>query len=98
MPIDFNGTNFTNDWSSIPFLPYIGIFGDLFFAILLLVVGAGIYLGTDRNTFTTAIYFFVVAVVFGAILNMFISSFILLITGLVFSFITYNAVMEKKPR
>ena len=96
--MEFNGTNHTGDWFSLWALPYIHVFGDIFFAILLLIIAAGLYIGSDRNTFLVAIYCFVMAVIWGPILNFFISSFVLLITGLVFSMITYNAIIEKRQR
>ena len=97
MAIDFNATNYSA-WTSIWLQPYIHIFGDMFFALLLLVIAAGIYVGSDKNTFLTAIYCFVIAVIFGPILNFYVSAFILFIAGLVFSSITYNAIIEKKQR
>ena len=96
--IDFNGTNYTNDWFSLWVLPYIHVFGDIFFAILLLIIAAGLYIGSDRNTFIVAIYCFVMAAIFGPILNFFVSAFVLLIAGFVFSMITYNAIIEKRQR
>jgi hypothetical protein len=101
--IDFNGTNYTGDWFTIWILPYIHIFGDMFFAVLLLIIAAGLYIGSDKNTFLVAIYCFVMAVIFGPIFGatgngFFVSSFILLIAGLVFSMITYNAIIEKRQR
>lgn len=94
--IEFNGSNWTDSWFTVWTQPYIHIFGDLFFAILLLTIAAGLYVGSDRDTFLVAIYCFVMAVVFGPILSFYISAFILLITGLVFTMITYNSVVEKR--
>lgn len=96
--IGFNGSNYTNDWMSLWLNPYIHVFGDMFFALFLLIIAGGIYVGTDRNTFIPAIYCFVCAAIFGPILNFFISAFVLLIAGLVFSMITYDAMVEKRMR
>ena len=98
MPIDFNASNFTQSWGSLWTQPYIHVFGDFFFAILLLIIAAGLYVGSDRNTFLVAIYCFVVAAIFGPIFEFYISAFILFIVGAIFTMITYNAFIEKRPR
>jgi hypothetical protein len=98
MSMDFNGSNFTDSWGTLWTLPYIHVFGDFFFAILLLIIAAGLYVGSDRNTFLVAIYCFVVAVLFGPILEFYMSAFVLFIVGAIFTMITYNAFIEKRPR
>jgi FtsH-binding integral membrane protein len=96
--MDFNASNWTADWMSLWTQPYTHVFGDMFFTLLLVIIVAGLYIGSDRNTFLVAIFCFVMAVIFGPIFNFYVSAFVLLITGLVFSMITYSSVVEKRPR
>ena len=93
-----NLSNVTDKFLQIPVMPFVDIFGNMFFAMVLLVIAGGIYLGTDKNTFIVSLYLFATAMVFVTILYMLVTALILFITGLIFTVITYNAFIEKKVR
>lgn len=94
--VDLN--NSTGDWTTIWMNPYIHVLGDLFIPLVLIVIGAGIYVGTDKNAFITAVYFFGCALFFGPIFSLWITTIVCFIVCAIFAGIVYTAFIEKKPR
>lgn len=78
------------------FHPFTSMFGEFFYAALILVIAGGIYLGTERNAFAASIFLLLIGATSMSILPFFFSGFFLFIVGLALTFITYSSFVEKR--
>jgi hypothetical protein len=82
-PYDANMTNVTGHLAQKSMEAYNYLLGEFALAFMLLFIGGAIYVGTKGDKALTAIYFVVVGVVFGPILNLWIASLTSLFAGII---------------
>lgn len=93
-----NMSNFTSSPFTYALSPYVGIFGQFFFAFLLLVPAVYIYLQTDRNTWISAVYLLGVGAFFLFIVPSIIISLILILAGFVITGLLISRLAEKRGK
>lgn len=92
----FNLSDFMTKPFYYSFNPYTNIIGDFFFASLILIIGAGIYLGTDKNSFIVAIYLMIASVLMGTILPFHIAALIVFIAAIIVTILLYKQFAVRK--
>ena len=89
------------DWVSLGFTPFLMIFGTSFWGLLWGVVGVGVYIGTDKNSYVTAVYLLIVCFIWGGLLattaiGPSILSIFFIIIGFVFGTMLYDKLIQTR--
>lgn len=99
MVVDINMSNFTNQWFRIGTSPFTDFFGaDLFWSIIILVITAGVFVGSKRDKTVTMAWLFLSTLVMCIIIPTFISIIFFIIVGLISMGVFYEAFAEPKRR
>jgi len=98
-----NMSNYTSpqEWVALGFQPFIMIFGTSFWGLLWGVVGVGIYIGSEKNAYLTAVYLLIVCFVFGGVLattavGYSILCIFFIIIGFVFGTMLYDKLIQSR--
>ena len=85
-------------WFHYAIQPFGSVLGgvDVFFSFLILLITGLTYIGSDHNTFTTAIVLMLSSAIFVAIIPSVISIFIVIMAALIVTFLIYKTFVEKK--
>jgi len=91
----FNMTNITDvNWLGFTTHLWVAIFGNWFFAMLIGVIGAGLYIKFENATYAT-VYFIIMGILFGAVLPFLFLTLIGLIGGFTVGILLYQVFISK---
>jgi len=94
MNIPINATDFMQRPFWYAFQPYVSLLGfDFVFGAIIGFIVAGVYVGTDRNTYVTAITLILMASFMGVILHSAFQSMIILISAAIIAVLVYKKLV-----
>lgn len=82
------------DWLSMATYLWVAVFGNWFFAMVIGVIGAAIFIKYD-NTMITSVYFIVMGLLFGAVLPFLFLTIIGIFAGFSVGILFYQVFISK---
>ena len=92
---DLNMTNFSTETLRTSFIPFEKVLGEFVWVFILLIIGWGIYKRFENDKTVLAVYFLVMVVFFGVILNAWIVTFVSIIAGVIVTLTIIKRFLER---